>query len=105
MNSLNFVPKNNILSGSLLIYNKNNEMIESGIIINEDINLGEKSIINVKSIGCLKFTTKGIDLQYKRLSNLSNPKFLNDAVTKGYTDNRIEELLKRIEVLESKLKG
>ena len=102
--SLNFVPKNNILSGSLLIYNKNNEMTESGIIINEDINLGEKSIINVKSIGCVKFTTKGIDLQYKRLSNVSNPKFLNDAVNKGYTDNRIEELLKRIEVLESKLK-
>ena len=105
MNSLNFVPKNNILSGSLLIYNKNNEMSESGIIINEDINLGEKSIINVKSVGCVKFTTKGIDLQYKRISNVSNPKFLNDAVNKSYIDNRIEELLKRIEILESKLKG
>ncbi len=104
MNSLNFVPKNNILSGSLLVYNKNNEMSESGIIINEDINLGEKSIINVKSIGCVKFTHKGIDLNYNRISNVSNPKFLNDAVTKSYTDNKIEELLKRIEVLESKLK-
>ena len=102
--SLNFVAKNNILDGSLLVYNKNNEMSESGIIINEDINLGDKSIINVKSVGCLKFTQKGVDLQYKRLSNVSNPKFLNDAVNKGYTDNRIEELLKRIEVLEGKLK-
>jgi len=102
--SLNFVAKNNILDGSLLVYNKNNEMSESGIIINEDINLGDKSIINVKSVGCLKFTQKGVDLQYKRLSNVSNPKFLNDAVNKGYIDNRIEELLKRIEVLEGKLK-
>ena len=105
MTNLNFVPKSNILSGSLLVYNKNNNMSESGIIINEDINLGEKAIINVKSIGCLKFTTKGVDMQYKRLSNLSNPKFLNDAVNKSYTDSKIEELMKRIELLENKLKG
>ena len=93
--------------GSILALDRTNKSLGfTGIVHNKTdniLNLGQNKIVNLSAINYLEFKAKCLDLNYKRLSNIGRPKFLNDAVSKGY----LEELLRiqndKIKDLESRL--
>lgn len=101
-----------ILKGSLLSYGLNNEVYTNSIVVNDDnVNLGDKRITNCSGINYIKFTDKVTDFNNKRLSSVANPKFLNDAINKGYLleelkllRNQIDELKQEITLLKEKNK-
>lgn len=93
-----------IIKGSLLSYGLNNEVYTNNIVVNDDnINMGDKLITNCSGINNLKFTDKTTDFNNKRISSVGNPKFLNDAVTKGYLLESVSFLQKQIDELKNEI--
>lgn len=93
-----------LIRGSLLSYNLNNEMSFTNIVIDENtLNLGEKQIVNCKSINFIKFTDKTTDFCNKRICGLGNPRFLTDAVNKITMINEVDILQKQIDELKKEI--
>jgi len=94
-----------IIKGSLLSYGLDNTVYTNGIVVNDDnINLGSKRITNCSGINHIKITDKNIDFGNKRISGVGNPKFLNDAINRGYLLEQVSFLQKQIDILKEKLK-
>ena len=93
-----------IVKGSLLSYKLNNEVYTNSIIVNDDnINLADKKITNCSGINHIKFTDKTTDFGNKRVSSISNPKFMNDAINKGYLLENISFLQRQIDELKNEI--